>query len=207
MIKCKKCGKKISDKVSACPYCGYVYKESNNVSPKKIAIIILIILTILLILYFVIVYFVFDRMPEIRVDNELKKFYGKWELVDGDFENVNNISGCEMITNSIAKKEIVLDEKNLESQSNKKFVRFNAPDTNNPKIKFAITTYPDSYKKEFFMFTGLENLFKKKFDSESCSEKMICFTFKNNMLIQRKCPLDDNSDWPNLNIKYKKIIK
>ena len=30
LIKCKECGKEISDSVNYCPHCGYVYKKAKE---------------------------------------------------------------------------------------------------------------------------------------------------------------------------------
>ena len=34
MIKCKECGKKISDKAKSCPHCGYSYVDDDSILDK-----------------------------------------------------------------------------------------------------------------------------------------------------------------------------
>lgn len=108
LIKCKECGKEISDSVKSCPHCGYVYKEEKKMTTGKVIKIVIIMAIVGIALFFGGTYLFFDWLPNVKIDNEIKSFYGTYELIESD---VRNLNGTEY-ENLEIKKEITIDESN-----------------------------------------------------------------------------------------------
>lgn len=51
LIKCKECGKEISNKANSCPHCGFVYKKAHSTIKTIIVCLLTIIILALLILF------------------------------------------------------------------------------------------------------------------------------------------------------------
>ena len=60
LIKCKECGKEISDSVKSCPHCGYVYKKTKEMTTMKVVRIIIIVALVGIALFFGFTYLFFD---------------------------------------------------------------------------------------------------------------------------------------------------
>lgn len=102
MIKCKECGKKISDKAKSCPHCGYSYVDSEDIinedSKKnitKICAVIGIIITIIII---------GKMIYNSSINNKISDVAGKWSYVKAsksnsgvshDYLTLNNNMTCE----------------------------------------------------------------------------------------------------------------
>ncbi len=205
LIKCKECGKEISDSVNSCPHCGYVYKEAKQMTTKKVITIILILVLTCLILSMVLSYLFSVVIPNIQENYEKSKYYGEWQLVDEKYENVMEIPGVGEIEYKL-KTQININKDNLENESS----IFGSCGFNSPK-EFAITNLEDSgCTKTFYLHTTLAKIM----DIESVSgyfssEKIenagkvdICFEIKDKTLIQKKCDMD-NGRVKNINLRYK----
>lgn len=200
LVKCKECGKEISDSAKSCPECGFIYKKEKTMTSKKVVGIVLAVLVTCGALFFGVTYLIFDFIPQMKVNNELKKYYGTWELVEDNFIELNENYGVDRIEDYKALKEIVINEDNLESQSSRSSAGFNTP-----KNGFAITTYPLSYDEgEYYFFAELGKLIEQEANDEYWKELTICFKLEGDMLIQSGCGLDDNTTISVGNIKYKR---
>ena len=102
MIKCKECGKKISDKAKSCPHCGYSYVDDDDIvnefSKKNITKICYIIGIIISI--FVIGKLIYKSSN----NNKISEVTGKWSSVKKSESNsgvsygfltLNNNMTCE----------------------------------------------------------------------------------------------------------------
>ena len=195
LIKCKECGKEISDTVDACPHCGYKYKKTNEMTTKKVVKIIIIVAVIGLILFFGLTFLIFDFIPQFKVNNEMKKYYGEWELVDNDYDNAVKVGNAEYEL----KKNIVIDKNNIESQGDTRSCGFNKPSKG-----FAITTFKDlECSNEYYLITSLDDLAENTTTEYPLENILVCFDLKDNSLIQKTCAPNDNTTAKNVNLTYK----
>ena len=195
LIKCKECGKEISDSVKSCPHCGYVYKKTKEMTTMKVVKIIIIVALVGIALLFGFTYLFFDYIPKIKVDNEMKKYYGEWELVDENYGNVAKMFNAEYKL----KKQLVIDRSNIESQAGNYGCGFNKPQNG-----YAITSYKESgCSNEYYLITSLDNIVEGTTTDYPLENVLICFELKDKTLTQIKCGLDDNSAAKNEKITYK----
>lgn len=191
LIKCSECGKEISDSVSSCPHCGYVYKKEKEMTTMKVVRIIIIVAIIGISLFFGFTYLIFDYIPKIKEEKEMELYYGKWELVDKNYDNVVKMFNVEYKL----KKQIVIDSNNIESQN---------CGFNRPQKEYAITTYNDmDCSNEYYLITSLDKIVESQATDYPIENVLICFELKDKRLIQIKCVLDDNSTAKNVKITYK----
>ena len=78
MIKCKECGKEISDKADFCPHCGFTYKKKHTILKTGLICICTIILITVLI---IIVALIPGLINKIKVNNAIKEIAGTYEVV------------------------------------------------------------------------------------------------------------------------------
>ena len=193
LMKCKECKKEISTSAEFCPHCGYVYK-SGKTSTKKVIGITIATLIVAAILFLAGTYIIFDWLPVVKINKELKKYYGTWVLVEDNFKNVFDNSDKSYT----AAKEIVIDKNNIDSQVG------GGCGFNHPENGFSITTYTDDgCGKEYYLITSLKFLTTQEGDVEEWEDKILCFDLKDDMLVQKKCYLNDNTVYKNQEIKYK----
>ena len=193
LIKCKECGKEISASADFCPHCGFVYKKQGT-STKKIVGITIATLIVAAILFVIGTYIIFDWLPKVKINNQLKKYYGTWVLVEDNFKNILDNPNRSYTP----AKEIVIDKSNIDSQMG------GGCGFNQPENGFSITTYTDNgCGKDDYLITSLKFLIAQEGDIEEWENKMLCFDLKDDMLIQKKCYMNDNVVIKNQNIKYK----
>ena len=190
LIKCKECGKEMSTNASSCPHCGYVYKKEGT-STKKIIIVTLITLAVLFILGLSFIYLTDSLIPKIKSKNEMKKYYGTWELVNIESEKLkDDIINWNSIAADDFKKELIISEENLENQTN---------GFNNPKTEYALS-YFDRGKEDYILFATISQMVTRD-DLLGVESRKICFKLNNDVLSQVECTMDDAI--PNANIQYK----
>lgn len=195
LIKCKECGKEISDSVNSCPHCGYVYKKTKEMTTMKVVRIILVVAFIGIALFFGFTYLVFDYIPKVKVKNEMAKYYGEWKLIDGDYENVVKMYNAEYKL----KSQININKDNLESQGDNSTCGFNRPSKD-----YAITSYTDDgCSDDYYLLTTLDKLVESPLTDYPLENVKICFELKDKTLTQKKCALNDNSTAENKRITYK----
>lgn len=101
MIKCKECGKDISDTVKKCVHCGFVYKKQNKIISKIINIKktkIIFIYVVLLIIALIGSIYIFNNKDRIIRYFELEQ-KNKIEKITGQSNEKNEASNQLIITN------------------------------------------------------------------------------------------------------------
>ncbi len=201
LIKCKECGKEISTNANSCPHCGYVYKKEKTSVIKIVTITIITLIVIGVIIYSGL-YIKKRAIPKAKEQNELEKYYGTWVLEEDLFNDLYIKNSGKVINDDYrAKKEIVINKDNIESEAGTWGCGLNMPEKD-----YAITTWDDmECKKDYYLITSLNKLVD--FDSDELKEKynkMMCFDLKNDKLIQRDCKDITHSIDNSNGIEYKR---
>lgn len=85
LIKCKECGKEISDSAKSCPECGFVYKKEHS----TIKTIIICICTIVVIFLVLLIIVLFPEISDsIKEKNAVNKIVGEYEIVNTSNESI-----------------------------------------------------------------------------------------------------------------------
>ena len=173
LMKCKECGKEISSKAEFCPHCGFVYKKGKG-TKKVVFTTIITVFSIIIVLILTIVLFVlFEKTRDAR---NTKKYYGTWELVSGDYSD-SNVSFID---------EMVIDEKNVESQTNV------GGYLSTHSQKYAVRKIDKTNK--LFIFTEVQNI--------ASDNNCVCFVLDGDYLTQFF--EDDCVGTTNYNLKFKR---
>lgn len=102
MIKCKECGKKISDKAKSCPHCGYSYVDDDSIldeDNKKLITKICAVIGII-----IVVFIIGKTIYKSSSNNKISEVAGKWSSVKKsksnsgvsyDYLTLNNNMTCE----------------------------------------------------------------------------------------------------------------
>lgn len=91
IIKCKECGKEISDNASQCPHCGYIYKKTINKKEKSTAfkIIIPIIVAIAVFIIGIVLFIAINKgIEKINEKKILNQIVGTWQ-----YTNISKVNG------------------------------------------------------------------------------------------------------------------
>lgn len=199
LIKCKECGKEISDKASSCPECGYVYKKQKT-NVGKIVLISFITLVVSVGLFYGGMCLFLEIIPQSQTNNAIKSFYGEYELISYDFENLpNDFYGKDIFDDYDIIKTIKIDNSNsidtkggLGSKGKFNFANSKSWEVNTSSKVFLIFDLEKIINSKSAVYTGWK-------------ERKVCFVKTEEGLSQITCPLDDNTTLTNLKIKYKKV--
>ena len=189
MIKCKECGKEINTKAEICPHCGCRVKSNT---PKIIIICIIVIGVICGLLF---MYFELPRLVKTNRDNNImEKYYGKYELVNGNIKDISQIR--EDLSEQ--KQFIIIDKDNLKINE-----QFGTNLATQEKFELA------KNNNQEFIFGGV-HMFATYSDGHTDLDIQLCFSLNNNYLEQINCPIETNEEYSlfktdNINLKYKKI--
>lgn len=78
LIKCKECGKEISDSVKSCPHCGYVYKKEHSTIKTIIICVCTIIALVILVL---IISLLPNYIGKLKGNVAIKEISGNYKLI------------------------------------------------------------------------------------------------------------------------------
>lgn len=192
LIKCKECGKEISDNAKQCPHCGVELKKDTT----TLKIIVISIITMILTIFIIWLFFIAspkDIVNNIKEQNKVKDllndYYGTYTLTNDNFHELDGRHFISIKENNIAKHEISITKENIVNKGGafeveKDFSLFVEDD--------------DNYYILIKLKTLIPNIDK------SSGEKIVCMKSENNKLVQKTCWLDDNTTAPNVNIEYTK---
>lgn len=102
IIKCKECGKEISEKAGQCPHCGFNYKKTKN---KTFKIIVPILVSIVVFILGIILYTIINEVLQKKYELSDENAYEIYEILEKhqtDFKDpssiiVENASACNNI--------------------------------------------------------------------------------------------------------------
>lgn len=86
LIKCKECGKDISDTAKFCPECGFVYKKEHTVFKIIIINISVLFIVCLIILFIGFLPYLIDSISEKKA---LSDIVGEYKIISSSNESVN----------------------------------------------------------------------------------------------------------------------
>lgn len=90
LIKCKECGKEISDTAKSCPECGFVYKKEHSIIKTIIICVSTLVVIFLAILFISFLPRISDSIKEKKA---IKKIVGEYKLINTSNESIiKNIS-------------------------------------------------------------------------------------------------------------------
>lgn len=86
LIKCKECGKEISDSAKSCPECGFVYKKEHSTLKTIIICIGTLFVIVLIILFISILPDIIDSIKERKALNDI---IGEYKIINSTNEYLN----------------------------------------------------------------------------------------------------------------------
>lgn len=195
LIKCKECGKEISDSVKSCPHCGYVYKEEKKMTTGKVIKIVIIMAIIGIALFFGITYLFFDYIPKVKQNKKNENYYGKYELVFDGFNEYNNLEDIDGNINNIFPDNYVAINNFEITKNNLKI------DSGFGNFDYGFSTGSWDELDTILVIT-LDQLVKYDSSNQSWKGRKLCFNKKDDTLVQIDCPL---GQMRSVGIVYKQV--
>ena len=180
LIKCRECGKEISDKASVCPNCGV---KVHPLSLKYILVIPIIIVIFIAIAFFI------EKVYKTIQNKEINSLLGTYVLTNNTFNKLNDKN--ILLDKYNVKKEIIINKDNI--------IKTNDIELCQNEFKLV--------KKEnnYYLITGFHMLAPYE-DSHTDLDYIVCFNNENDKLKQIDCPNNTyyNHSLPNIGLEYSK---